>query len=380
MNNNSIPQAIIALFESERFYAEIVCNMKRVLNDKIPVAGVCIKDQIELHINEKVFAEMPLAMRVAILKHECEHLLRDHPARMKELAPDVYGKPKDAVEGIINQAKHRSMNVAADLAINGSLPNLPEWGCFPKNFDMPVGETFEWYMAHLRDNDKAKELMEFDDHAIWGESEGDQDMLRQKIKQAVNDAADRARAAGKLTHEQELLINQLNKNLVNWKAQLRRFVARTMEIILESSKKKRNRRYGIMFPGTVKTEILRIGVAIDTSGSVSDEAIHQFMAEIHNISKYASVKVVEADIEVKNSYDYNPKKKYKVKGRGGTAYKPAFMYFTDEETIDGMIYFGDMDNYDREELKKPKFPVLWAIVGNQEPPASWGSRINIPLK
>ena len=35
-----------------------------------------------------------------------------------------------------------------------------------------------------------------------------------------------------------------------------------------------------------------------------------------------------------------------------------------------------MDCFD-EEIKKPKYPVLWAVVGDQEPPASWGFRTKV---
>jgi predicted metal-dependent peptidase len=376
--NDIVSQAIIYLFEKEMFYAELIASMRRRSTTSIPIAGVCIREYIELHINMEWFATMTVEQRAAILKHECEHILRDHIPRAKELAPDVYGKQKDLIDGIINQQKHKTMNIAMDCAINYTVNNLPEGGMYPKTFDLPDGQTFEWYLEHMKDNDKAKDMMEFDDHSLWSESEGDKEVLKEKIKQAVNKAAEKTRAAGRMTSDNEFAVSQLNKSVVNWKAQLSRFVARTIETVLESSKKKRNRRYGIMYPGAVKIEELHIGVAIDTSGSVSDESLNQFMAEIGNIARYAKVTVVEADSEVKNHYTFDPKKKYKVKGRGGTAYQPAFTWFTDETDVDAVIYFGDMDISDK--VSKPKYPVLWAIVGNQDPPADFGSQIRIKVK
>ena len=182
-----------------------------------------------------------------------------------------------------------------------------------------------------------------------------------------------------MSAEDELLVDKLNYTPRNWRQDLRRFAARHLETKIESSKKKRNRRYGITVPGSVKEETLTIGVAIDTSGSVSDDALSQFMAEIHNISKYAVITVVEADSEIKNAYTYDPKKVYSVKGRGGTAYQPAFDYFNKDNEIDGLIYFGDMDCFDQEEIKKPTYPVMWAIVGNQEPPVDWGARVKVEV-
>lgn len=365
--------AIIRLFNEERFYAELVLQMDRIINTNIPTIGVCIKDKVQLHVNPEFFANIPLEEQVAVLKHECKHILHEHIPRAKELAPEIYNKPDAVEDAIINTAKHKTLNVAMDCSINPGIPNAPKEGCFPKNFDLPDNNTMEWYLENLKDNEKLKHLTEYDGHSLWAESEGEKEELKEKIKSAVNKAAKSAKNAGSMSYEDQLLVDRLNYKPRDWKADLRRFAARSLEILLATSKKKRNRRYGILYPGVIKEEKLHIGVAIDTSGSISDEMLSQFMAEVGQIAKSAIVTVVEADCEVKNSYLYDPKKVYKIKGRGGTAYQPAFDYFTNETDVDGVIYLGDMDCFDAEPLKKPKYPVLWAIVGNQKPPASWGS-------
>ena len=378
MNKDAVSQAIVKLFDSEMFYAEIIVQMRRILTTNIPIAGVCIKDQIELYINPNTFSVLPLNERVAVLKHECEHILRNHIARCKEIAPDVYGQKKDIVDSLISDSKHKVLNISADCAVNSGLKDLPEKACTAQNFDLPPGETLEWYLENLKDNEKLKELNEYDDHSIWSESEGDKEIIKEKIRQAINKAADKTRAAGRMTAENELAVQGLNKSLVDWREQLKCFVAKAISVSIESSKKKRNRRYGVMYPGAVKIEDLHIGVAIDTSGSISNNSLEQFMSEIGQIAKYAKVTVVEADSTVKNSYTYDPKKKYVVKGRGGTAYQPALDFFNKmKESIDGLIYFGDMDTYDTEVIKKPKYPVLWAIVGPQSKPVDFGAEIRV---
>src|ERR1019366_4104035 len=361
---DSVSQAIVYLFEKEMFYAEIIGSMKRVLGNKVPVAGVCIKDSIELHINPETFCKYSIPERAAILKHECEHILREHIFRMRELMPDVYSEgKKELAQDIINSQKHKVAIIAADCAVNSGLTQLPENCIHAEQFGLKDHETLEWYLEQLKDNKKMQQTNEFDDHSIWNESEGAKEILKEKVGQAVQQAANKARAAGRMTAENELAVSAFNKPSINWREQLKRFVARSIETSVESSKKKRNRRYGIMFPGEVKIEDLHIGVAIDTSGSVSDESIKQFMSEIGNIAKYAKVTVVEADSDIKNHYEFKPNKTYNVKGRGGTAYQPAFDWFTKNTQIDALIYFGDMDSSDQPT--KPKFPVLWAIVGTQ---------------
>jgi predicted metal-dependent peptidase len=299
---------------------------------------------------------------------------------MRELNPEVYKESKDVVDNIVNSAKHHVLNIAADCAINCGITGLPDGACYPKSFKLEDNQTLEFYAEKLKQSEDLKHINNLGDHSLWSESEGGKEELKEKIKAAVKMAAGRAKTVGSLSSELELLIDRLNYQPKSWKRELHRFAARALEIRVETSRKKRNRRYGIMYPGTVKEEVLHIGVAIDTSGSVSDEALNQFMAEIGNIAKYAQVTVVEADSEVKNSYEFNPKKTYKIKGRGGTAYQPAFDWFNDNTEVDGVIYFGDMDCFDSEEIKKPKYPVLWAIVGEQSPPVTWGGKTSIIVK
>jgi predicted metal-dependent peptidase len=384
MSLDAVSQAIIGLFNSERFYAEIVAQMTRILDNKLDaVAGVRIAKNIELHINPVKFSELSHKQRISVLKHECEHILRDHISRAKVIAPEIFDRKRivteeDAVEATTAIGKHRHMNIAMDLAINCGIKDLPKWAVFPKNFGLKNHETFEWYLEELKTNEKAKNLTHFDEHSLWGDSEGSSEALKEKIRQAINKAAKKTRAAGMLTGEQELLVSKLNnKHSVDWRRQLKNFVARSTETLLETSKKKRNRRYGIMYPGSIKTEELHIGVAIDTSGSVSDVALAQFMVEIEAIAKFAKVTVVEADAEVKKSYVFKPKNEYKISGRGGTAYQPAFDFFNEEGTVDAVIYLGDMDTDDAETIKKPNYPVLWAIVGDQSPPADFGSIVRV---
>jgi len=380
--NDNLSDSIVALLESERFYGEIICQMRRVISRRIPTAGVCIKDVVELHINPDFFCKLTINERVAILKHECEHILRNHISRFKDLAPEIYEVKKyendvdKIADNIINTQKHQRLNIAADCAINYSLVDLPKGGMYPKLFSLKDGETMEYYAEHLKNNDKMKEMIGGGQgHELWLESDGNKETLKEKIRQVINGAAKRTRAAGTMTAEHELLVSKLNNSqTIDWRKQLKQFVAHSLEVKLESSKKKRNRRYGITIPGSIKIEELNVGVAIDTSGSVSDESLSQFLAEITKMSKYANIHVVEADSEIKNSYEFNPKKTYTFKGRGGTAYQPAFDFYNKYvPKVDCVIYFGDMDSSDTPN--KPKYPVLWATVGTQKPPANFGKQI-----
>lgn len=380
-----VAETIVELIKTERFYAELLMNMNRIETTRVPVAGVSITQRINLYINPTKFAELPPKERIAVLKHECEHLLRNHIGRAKDEHPEVFKRNNDVVDNIINNEKFKQFNISADMAINCQIDNIPKWGVFPHLYKLPNNETMEFYLQRIKEGAKNEnqgqcegdEQGTHDSHKLWAESEGDKEELKEKIRQIVNKAAESARNAGQMSNSDEFLVSQLNESKIDWRSQLSNFIARNIETTRESSRKKRNRRYGIKIPGDTKIEELHLGVAIDTSGSISDEQLVQFMTEINKIAKYAKVLVVEADSEVKNIYDYDPRKTYSVKGRGGTAYQPAFDYFNTLKNIDAVIYFGDMDVYDSEVITKPKYPVLWSIVGSQEPPVPWGRKIYI---
>lgn len=380
MIEDLITQAIVKLFDTERFYAELIINMHRIVGNHVPTMGVAIKDSINLYINPEFFKKLTLKERVALLKHECGHILNDHIPRFKDMAPELYdAKTTDAAKNIVGDMKHFGMNIAADLSLNCNIYNLPTGAQLPKKYKLPNGETFDWYLNKLKES-----AMEFEDgidmHQIWNESEGLEEVLREKIRQAVNDAAVQTRKAGMMTADNELLVSRLNNKSRDWKADFRRFIARTRETQSEHTRKKRNRRFGLKQPGRRKLEQLTVGVAIDTSGSMSDEALNQAMAEIGNMSLYATVWVVEADSEVKDSYKYDPKKVYSFKGRGGTAYQPAFDFFNDNHEIDACIYIGDMDCFDKQKIQKPTYPVLWAVIGSQSPPVDWGFKTTVEVR
>lgn len=376
---NLLIPAVIKLYDSERFYGELLIMMDKKLSKSIPTAGVRITKKIELFVNPDYYSSLTLDKQVAILKHECQHILNDHISRAKELQPDVYDlKPERSIEdNIIANAKHRILNIAADCAINGGIKDIGTDGVSATLFDLAEGQTFEWYFENLKNNQKANEFAGDIDHSLWGESEIEKALLKERVKQLVAEAARKTRQSGHMTASDELLVSRLFENTMDWRQVLSRFASSLISTKIDTSRKKRNRRYGIAQPGMIKTESLHIGVAIDTSGSISDDQLQQFMAEIRNISKYAVVNVVEADSEVKSAYLFDPKKEYTVKGRGGTAYQPAFDFFNENLEIDALIYFGDMDCFDSEEINKPKYPVLWAVVGEQEPPAQFGSILRI---
>lgn len=435
-------KAIIELILKEPFYANMTMNMTRQLRTDIPTAGVNVTENVNLIINPYFWNSLSITEQMGVLKHECLHVLHNHIARFAEIDPETYNKKehtlKDRIKAIQNA---RELNIAADLAINEYLPELPKtWSMFDENGnivlqpekildqngneidnpnankpvecnpcivndmkvkypDMQNEMTMEYYYQFLRE-EKQKNgegdgegngggFAIMDDHSIWSDGDIDPEYIKEKVRQVANKALEQTmdRNAGIISGEISNLIEKLNHKPKDWRSDLQRFVARNVELVVESSRKKRNRRYGIIFPGQKIDPKLHLCIAIDTSGSVQDEELRQFLAEITAIHKNnVKVTIVECDAEVQAVYEFNPKKQPKIKGRGGTAFIPVFEEVEKKEfkskygEIDGLVYLTDGCNFEGNQLKKPKFPVLWAILDGYKCQYDWGFKTTITVK
>ena len=110
------------LLMSEPFFAAISRRINKRASYGIPTAGVMVnKDtaQFEMLYNPKFFQELKELERTAVLIHEFYHVIFKH---VTDRAP--WNKDDSDITA-------RVWNVAADLAINSHIKNLPEQGCIP---------------------------------------------------------------------------------------------------------------------------------------------------------------------------------------------------------------------------------------------------------
>jgi predicted metal-dependent peptidase len=115
----------------------------------------------------------------------------------------------------------------------------------------------------------------------------------------------------------------------------------------------------------------------DTSGSIDADLAGQFFAEIDILAKSAKITVIQCDAEVQDVREWKNGYKCEIHGRGGTLYQPA-LDAASKLDIDGLIYFGDMECFDKD-LKKPKYPILWAKTKGAKKPADWGSETEVEV-
>lgn len=364
------------------YYANFLMRMNVEWGDKIPTAGVSITDRINFFINPHFLLSLNVPERMELIIHEVEHIVNLHPFRSKQL--------------VSNANQHRLFNIAADANINQSLPVLTQnHGVTIDRINEQLKEMGSKHRLSYEDYaemhyEKLKMVQDempedmgqgdggaIDDHSMWEESDGNEELAKAVVQEAANKAAEQT-GIGNLPSHISSILNELNKSVVNWKRQMQQFAVRTLKFEHERTRTRRNRRFGTIQQGKRKEPKVKLAVCVDSSGSVSEESFTQFFAEVAAISALGiEITIIDADCSVAAVYKYDKKKPAKRYGNGGTAYSPAIKK-AKELKVDGIIYFGDMDAADKPV--DPKLPFLWAIVGQQNPPASFGKAIRVTEK
>ena len=363
------------LLMDEPFFAALSRKIEKRACNAIPTAGVRVDPetaQFEMIYNPDFFASLPEEHVRGVLKHEFYHLIFEHVTSRKP-------------EGV----NHKVWNICADLAINSHLVGeLPDMACMPggPNFEeLPKGKSAEWYLANFPErpeddgegkgeggdgdgepgdgepSDSSASPGSFDDHSGWDDSSDSPEqqaanqMAKERLKQAMKDAAQEASQSakgwGSMSGEVKQEILKRLETKVDWRKVLRYFIKTSQRASRRSSVKRINKRYAYIHPGKKTLRQAKIAIAIDQSGSVSDEMLAQFFGELNKLAKLAEFTVVPFDTEVDESKVYVWKKGANQKAErvlcGGTCFNAPTDY-VNGQNFDGVIILTDM------EAPKPK--------------------------
>jgi predicted metal-dependent peptidase len=214
-------------------------------------------------------------------------------------------------------------------------------------------------------------------------SDGDRAELEEEVKIAVKQAAENAKAIGKLPGSLAGLVEAVGKPTINWKEYIQTWVSGRIpdNYTWVRPNRKIMANYGIYMP-RMQLNGAGVGVlSIDTSGSVSDAELRKYVTEIAGVIEICNPEklyIIQHDAVIQDIYEWNAGDEFtrlQIKGRGGTCIQPSFKQAEKfDEQIDWMICFTDMEIGDWPK-QAPDFPVLWAATGGDNAP--FGTYINL---
>ena len=344
------------------FFGSLALTLTMVEDIKIPT--MCT-DGKRIRYNPEFVQLHSLAEIKGVIAHEVMHVALSHMLRRGKYDAEIW-------------------NMATDYAINqivvDSGMTIPECGLLDNQYRGMTSEAV--YNRLLKDPPEDQpagwnfgEVEEATNADGTGLSDEESKQLTEEIQVAVLQAHQTAEAAGKVPAGVGDLIKEMSTASVDWRDKLRSFIGGDQPD--DYTWRRPNRKffgtYGIYMPSVDHMGTGNIVVAVDTSGSVNDEMLKEFLGEINAISEDMSpesLTVISCDAKIQSIKEYGQGEIVEdldCKGRGGTRVNPVFQHISDNDlAVDSLIYFTDLHVWDFP--LQPEYPVLWVSTGATDAP------------
>ena len=200
-------------------------------------------------------------------------------------------------------------------------------------------------------------------------------MKNKDWKKILVDASSHARQRGNLPAGMERIVGKLLETYIDWRGLLYRYITSQIPVDYTWARpSKRSHSLGIYLPA-VEKEMIEVMVAVDTSGSISQKELAEFISEISSIVnsfKNVDLTVIDCDCRVNGIHELRNasvsevihKIGAKLRGGGGTSHIPVFDWINkNKPTARFVIAFTDgyTEFPPQEDVKQP---VLWVVAGN----------------
>ena len=361
--------------DNENFYGYFLFQMEREIRFDISSAtSVNFKGaKYVMYFNPIIFLELNMKQMETTIKHEILHVISQHLIRAKELK----GKYSTL-----------ALNISMDVVVNQYLDYLPPYSItleyINNKYDMKLEpyKTFEYYLEKVQteldlqeENDEGEEvdsnenvIVDFDPertHDMWEESDEVDEKTLNEFTEKFADSAQK----GKNPNYIDAMIKSLkNRNgELPWNLFLKKLMGK-----IEANKKKtvtrRNRRQPsrLDLRGELRGHKAEIAVAIDISGSISDEEFKQAIKEVLAIVKSHNqeITIIECDKEIRRAYKVKSPRdvQERIATGGGTKFSPVFEYANNKK-INLLIYFTDGKGEEKLEVIPRGYKTLWVISG-----------------
>ena len=398
----------------EPYYGFFLLMLNKLWDSKrVPTAGVS-KNGInyQLAINEDFWMSLTEDQKLGLLKHELLHIAFGHltmffkftDRRLANVAMDMeinqyidrdwlpggeYSKEefdeiKEAAKIEIAAARERDAPMEELKAIADKVPSR---GIMIEDYDDVQLDTkagCRYYydkLKKLQDEKKQNgtcgspsmdDLLDsidegdIPDHSTWEEfenmTEAEHKLIEKQLQKVLSDAKEQTiKKRGTVPGEIEgvIIIENIVPPKFDWRGFIRRFTGVSTKVFTKKIRRKENRRFDAN-PGLKVKMRQHMLLAIDTSGSVSDNELKEFMSEMHHIYKCGvDITIVQCDTKINSIEPYKGKFEMTVIGRGGTEFDPVLNYFNENlNKYTSLVYFTDGECYTDV---KPKGNILWVL-------------------
>lgn len=319
---------------------------------------------------------------VESLKVECIRILLKHP----------YERQPAGCEPIV-------LSLASNMVIADNYEFKHIHLQSPAEFNLRSGESFEWYARRLQerldeaeksgiglddsvDGDDSDEALASEADALaalsglWQEDAA----MQYNIEEIISDINTVQRAWGSISQKLQSLIVANTQARIDYQTVLQGFRTSIIGSTRILTRMRPNRRNGFAHMGSRRKLHSRLLIAVDVSGSITDENLKDFYSVINRVFKYDvdDITVLQFDAAVNEVGKYEAcTTGIKITGRGGTNFQVPVDYLTQHPEFDGMIVLTDGIAETPEVHRGVRCKIVWVCINDKcyQQNYKWMSRI-----
>lgn len=360
----------IRLRRCSPFFAALALFVDFRFTEEVPIAAT---DGKLLFFHPEGYGDLNPSERDAVFLHELLHAALLHPSRRGVREPELFNIAADiVVNGMV--AAEESVALPQGAIRNNKLEHLSVEEVYELLQKQPVEKRPSLKLADLLK--PGSELGEGDEvgdgveggHDPAGELHDlhDRSALEAHWKQAIQQAKVLAssQGQGRLPAGMQRHLGEIADPQIDWRSQLWRYLVRTPTDFSGFDRRFLHRG---LYLDHLEGEGVQVFCCIDTSGSIDEDQMSQFMGELTGIlSSYPMLecKLWFADADCYGPYELDSASEIPTpEGGGGTDFCPFFIdikkvWSGDHEAV--CVYLTDGFGAFPDEI--PDFPVLWVIV------------------
>ena len=375
---SKVTSAITSLVLDHPFFGSLALGLKRVPDETCKTAWV---DGRTIGYNPTFVDSLNHDLILGIMAHEVMHPALGHNFRRGDRDPKTW-------------------NQATDLSINPQLRDsgfkLPDGVLFPAQFGLDEGKSAEWYYSHLQakqsqgddpsgngdgdgqgDSDgQGDPLGECRDAPNDIDADGDGPPTEQEWKQKAAQAAQTAKAMGKLPGGLARAIQDALKPQIDIRSLLLRFFSERSTG--DYSWTRPNSRYiaqGLYLPALESKALGEIAIGIDTSGSVDSISLNYARGIVESVIEECSPAAVtvhyfDSTVQRVDRFERGESLTWEPMGGGGTSFVEVLEAIELEGTAVCAVVITDLQGTFPDSCS---LPVLW--LATEEGTAPFGETV-----
>ncbi len=400
----AITTARVSLLFNSPFFGNLATRMHLV--DASKWCKTCATDGRNFYYNREFIKELTPNELIFIMGHNVLHCVFDHLGRKGGRDKQIWDMANDY---IVNYT-----------LVKDKLGDMPKGGLFSEKYTDAM--TSEEVYRDLEKNSTKVEL-KLDEHlnldgsdsddpngggktvsvTVMGDGNGppqlteeDKQQIRNELKAAVISAA-QASPAGKVPAGVRRMIDEFTTPIMDWRTMLEAHIQSSIKDDFTFNRPSRRSwspegetLASVVMPGQNFKDTVSVAIAIDTSGSMTEEMLRDFLSEVKGIMD--TFDEFELWLWTFDTQVYNPKKftsmnldeiySYVPQGGGGTLFESCWQFMREPLSVDSNLEIDELvpnkfvmftDGYPGNGWGEEEYcDTLFIIHGNTEIVAPFG--------